>query len=84
MLACLAGLAGVICGQGQPERAARLFGASSALAVATGLFVPPSVWANYAPQIDAARQALGDAAFDRAWAAGKALSLEQALAEAGA
>jgi hypothetical protein len=38
--------------------------------------------ASYLRTVAIARDALGDDAFDRAWAEGRSLSLEQALAEA--
>jgi predicted ATPase/class 3 adenylate cyclase len=66
---------------GDPATAARLFGAAQAarseLRVARGPFE-----AYWAEQQAAARTALGDAAFDAAYAKGATLSLEEAVAEA--
>jgi hypothetical protein len=66
---------------GDPAVAARLFGAAQAamarLGVSAGAFGP--YWAQ---QQDAVRAALGDAAFDAAYAAGAGLSLEEAVAAA--
>ncbi|HEX6668280.1 MAG TPA: LuxR C-terminal-related transcriptional regulator, partial [Gemmatimonadales bacterium] len=78
----LDGVAAVAATRGQPERAARLHGAAAALREQMGEVVPP--WERPAHERDlaAARAALEPAAFEAAWAAGVALPLEAAVAEA--
>jgi len=73
------GLAG---GMGLPERGARLFGAGEAVLGAKGLVVPEAYRGLYARAVAGVRRALGEEAFTAAWAAGQALSLEAAVAEA--
>jgi hypothetical protein len=68
--------------EGWPERAARLLGAADALRDAIGAPLPPVYRAAHEHDMATARTALGDAAFAAAWAAGRALALEQAVAEA--
>lgn len=74
---CLAGLGGALAALKQPERAARLFGAAEALSAGATLW--PANQADYARHVAAARAPLADATFAAAWAAGRALSLEQAI-----
>ena len=71
---CLAGLAGTAAAAGCPERAARLFAASSALLKAIGVPLAPVDQAAFARDLDAVRERLGAAAWDAAWAEGPALS----------
>jgi predicted ATPase/class 3 adenylate cyclase len=68
--------------QGQPERAARLSGAAEALREAVGAPLSPHERAEYHRHVAATRAALGEEAFAAAWEAGRALSLEQAVAYA--
>lgn len=78
---CLSALAGVAGAQGRHEQAARLFGAAMLLREATRT---PSVLVDRAAHerdVTAVRAQLGPAAFEAAWAAGQALTLEQAIAE---
>ena len=82
VLQALEGAAGVAGAQGQPERAARLFGATDALRAAVGVPVRPVDRRLYDRDVTAVRAALGAETFAAAWAAGRALSLEQAIAEA--
>jgi tetratricopeptide (TPR) repeat protein len=79
---CLAGLAGIAAASGQPERAARLFGAAEALRESAGLPLPPVYRAEYDRDVAATRAQIDEAAFAAAWAACRALPLEQASAEA--
>jgi hypothetical protein len=65
---------------GQPERAARLFGAAAALREKLGIPVLPVFVPEYEDEISSLRTALGEAAFAAEWAAGCALILEQAVA----
>jgi hypothetical protein len=78
----LEGMARAACAHGQPVRGARLCGAAEAVREAIGAPLPPVDRASYLRTIAIAKDALGDDAFDRAWAEGRLLSLEQALAEA--
>jgi hypothetical protein len=75
-------LAGLAVAYGEPEQAARLFGAAAALREAIGVVLRPVVHADYERAEAVARTALGDTAFAAAREAGHALSLEQAIAEA--
>ena len=79
---CLDGLAWVAEAQGHARRAAVLYGAVAALREATGAQEPPLDRANYARSVDRVRDRLGDGAFAEAWAEGRALTLEQAIAYA--
>jgi tetratricopeptide (TPR) repeat protein len=80
----LARLAIVAVPLGQPTRAARLAGATNALAEALGVGVVPPTRVDYEPALAAARAALGEDAFAAAVAAGRALPLAEAIAEARA
>jgi DNA-binding CsgD family transcriptional regulator/tetratricopeptide (TPR) repeat protein len=77
---CLEGLAGVTASQGQPARAARIFGAAEALREAIEGPRPPVRQAIYKREVAAARAGLDDKAFAAAWAEGRAMAPEQALA----
>jgi uncharacterized protein HemY len=68
--------------QNRMERAARLFGAADALRVSINASVPPLERKDHEEGVVAARDALGEEAFAAAWAAGKAMALEQAIAYA--
>jgi predicted ATPase/class 3 adenylate cyclase len=81
---CLAGLAGVAAMQGQPERAARLFGAAEALAELLHARPTAVHQIELERNVALARAQLDEATFAGAWEAGRALSLEQAIAEATA
>lgn len=76
--ACLEGLAAL----SAPERAARLLGAAAALREAIGAPLPPEERAGEAATREAARGALGEAAFREAFDAGRALTWEKAAAHA--
>ena len=80
MAGCLAGLAQVAGAAGDAEGAARLFGAAEALRQAIGAPIHPPESALYESCIEAVRCRLGRQAFEAAWAEGRALSLEQAVA----
>ena len=68
--------------EGQPERAARLLAAGEALHEAIGSRMVPYVRLHYERRRDSLRAQLDVATFDAAWAAGRAMPLEQAIAEA--
>jgi DNA-binding CsgD family transcriptional regulator len=82
-LICLAGLAGVLGHCGRATRAAQLLSLSAAVWQAGAWDTMwPEFAAAYEPALAATQAALEAAAFAQAWAAGQALSLEQATAEA--
>jgi tetratricopeptide (TPR) repeat protein len=81
-MACLAGIAQLAIVQNRPAPAARLFGAAATLRDRAE-DIERAERKLIAPWVAAAREALGEEAFTREWAAGRALSLEVALAEAG-
>ena len=66
----------------QPNRAARLLGASAALRESLGAPIPASEQAVFDRAVAAARAALGEESFEAARKAGGALTVEAALAEA--
>jgi non-specific serine/threonine protein kinase len=75
----LEGLACITVGAGWADRAARLLGAARAMQARTGAPSPPSGAADYRRTVADARRMLGDEAFDRAWAAGAAMGLDEAV-----
>src|SRR5262249_44691785 len=77
---CLDGLASVTAAQGEYGKAARLWGAAEALRDHSGFTFIPIERPSYELAVAAARAKLGAAAMDAAWATGRALSPEQALA----
>jgi hypothetical protein len=66
----------------EPERAARLWGAAERLRAALGCRPPPAARATYERALATACAQLGEAAFATAWEGGRALPVEQAIAEA--
>ncbi|HLK60521.1 MAG TPA: tetratricopeptide repeat protein [Chthonomonadaceae bacterium] len=64
------------------ERAARLWGAAEQLREEMGSPLPPKNQDEYARHLTAARRTLGEEAFSAAWAEGRAMTLEQAIAYA--
>jgi tetratricopeptide (TPR) repeat protein len=78
----LGALAGPVAAQGDAERAARLLGAAEAAREAMGVEQLPSDQLEVDAYIAAARDQLDQATFDAAWAAGRAMSLEEAVAYA--
>jgi non-specific serine/threonine protein kinase len=79
---CLDGLAGVALGEGRPELAARLFGAGEAQHEAAGQPLFFAYRAIYERSVAAVRRQLGERTLQVAWAAGRALALDDAIAEA--
>ncbi len=78
----LTGLAAAAGDAGQPERAARLAGAAEAMREAVGASLKPRSRAAHDRAVAAARAGLGESGFAVAWAAGRANTPEQAIAEA--
>jgi tetratricopeptide (TPR) repeat protein len=79
---CLEGLASVACAQGQYQPGARRLGVAASLREAIGAPLPPANRTGHERTVGDLRMMLGDDLFWAAWAAGRALPLEQAIAEA--
>ena len=74
----LLGLADVLAAQGEPTRAAELWGAAEALLEAGGFPVPALDRATYEQAVAAVRGQLGEQAFAAAWAEGRTMTPQQA------
>jgi DNA-binding CsgD family transcriptional regulator/tetratricopeptide (TPR) repeat protein len=81
--ACLVGLGEVVAAQQKLAWAAQLWGAADALRDALGVPIPPVELADYERSFSAARVHLGERAFAAAWAQGRSMTPEQALAAQG-
>jgi len=79
---CLEGVALVAQAHERFERAVLLHGAAAGLRTAIGAPIPPVDRTTREHTVRALREALGEDAFAAEWAAGQALSLEQAIAVA--
>jgi predicted ATPase/DNA-binding XRE family transcriptional regulator len=79
---CLAGMAGVVGAHGQPEQATRLLGAAEALLAGIGRELDPIDRVEHEHNVAAVRAQLDEETFTSAWAEGRAMSLEHAVAEA--
>ncbi len=77
---CLARLASIAVARGQPDRAAQLFGAAQALRDTTSAMPEPADRADFERDLSAVRAQMSDKAFAAAWAQGRAMPLEQAVA----
>jgi non-specific serine/threonine protein kinase len=66
--------------QGETIRSARLWGAAEALLDALGLTLGPAERHFHAPYIAAVRESMGETAWESAWAEGKTMTPEEALA----
>jgi len=75
-------VAGLAAAQGQPARAARLFGAAAALREALGTPLPLVLHAEYERAVAAARTQIDPTTFAAEWAAGRTMTVEQAVAYA--
>ncbi|TMD56258.1 MAG: tetratricopeptide repeat protein, partial [Chloroflexi bacterium] len=73
----------VVAAQQKLAWAAQLWGAADALRDAIGVPIPPVELADYERSLSAARVHLGERAFAAAWAQGRAMSPERALAAQG-
>lgn len=76
---CLVGMAEIACAERQYERAACLFGAGDALREALGVRRSPRIQVRYDERLAVTRGGLGDVAFAKQWAEGRAMTLEQAV-----
>jgi non-specific serine/threonine protein kinase len=65
--------------QGSPARSARLWGAAESVRETIGAALSPVELHVYGPYIDAARTRLDGAAWEEAWAEGKAMTVEEAV-----
>lgn len=79
---CLAGLAAVAAVKGKPAASARLFGAVEHATEVLGAVLNASDPMDYAHNLTAARAQLDEAAWEAAWAEGRVMSFEQAIAYA--
>jgi tetratricopeptide (TPR) repeat protein len=79
---CLEGLADLATAKGDPERAARLWGAAEALRQVIGASLSQSARADYERTVTAVRSALGEERFTLALAQGRTMTLEQTIAYA--
>jgi predicted ATPase/DNA-binding CsgD family transcriptional regulator len=80
---CLQGLASIVAAQGEYAWAAQLWGAAESLREVMGAPIPPVYRADYERAVAAARAQLGEKAFAAAWAEGRTMTPEQALAARG-
>lgn len=69
-------------GPDNAQRAARLFGAAAALRERAGAAAAARDRAKFERDVAAVRATLGPPAFDAAWAEGRAMPLDQAIAYA--
>jgi predicted ATPase len=76
------GIAATAARAGFAETSVRLFGAEEQLRTEVGAPVPPSEQERYEEGVARARSVLAEHAFAQAWAEGRALSLDDAIAEA--
>jgi predicted ATPase/DNA-binding CsgD family transcriptional regulator len=82
-VACdLAVIAASIAALGQPQQAAHLLGFSEATLENIGAFYQPTDQPEIDSNIAAVRALLGEATFEAAWAEGRKMTLEHAVAEA--
>ena len=79
---CLVGLAGVARGQGQSDQAVRLCGAVEALLESSCIHLASADQIEYDRTLAATRIHLDEVTFAAAWTEGRAMTVEQAIAEA--
>jgi predicted ATPase/DNA-binding CsgD family transcriptional regulator len=75
-------LSGSLAAVGEPERAARLLGTAEAARERIGAFVEPQDRSELGRNIASVRSLLDETTFQAAWAEGRRMSLEWAVAEA--
>jgi predicted ATPase/DNA-binding SARP family transcriptional activator len=76
----LAQLAGPVTARGNPEKAAQLLGASEALLETMGIGLQAGDWRDIERYVASAREQLDATTFECAWAKGRAMSLDEAVA----
>ncbi|CAA9497686.1 MAG: hypothetical protein AVDCRST_MAG12-2460 [uncultured Rubrobacteraceae bacterium] len=74
--------AALACSRGEPDRAARLWGAAGSLREAIGASLSPVEARAFRPYVEAARAGLDAAAWDEAYSEGGAMTVEEAAAYA--
>ena len=79
MVDCLAGFAAVLGMTHQPEQAARLFGSAECLFEGMGVILDPADQQEFDHYVAVVRNQLDETAFAKAWAEGRAMTLEQAI-----
>jgi predicted ATPase/transcriptional regulator with XRE-family HTH domain len=79
IVACLAGLAAVAAGQGQYERAGRLFGATDSLIASFGVHMDVADRLAYEQNLARAQARSDPTSWQAAWAEGQAMTVEQAV-----
>ena len=79
----LEGLASAVAAKGELSRAARLWGAAHVLRDSMGTPLPPVYRGEYERSVTSARTQLGEQAFATAWAEGRDMTPEQAIAARG-
>ena len=77
----LEGIAAVLGAIGKPEQMVRIYAAVDALRTTLDAPLPPENQSEYDQAVAAARAQLGDTRFDEIWQAGRALAVEEAVAE---
>jgi tetratricopeptide (TPR) repeat protein len=77
----LQGLAAVLIATGDPERGVRLLGAHEAIREQAGGGPPPE-WLRLGDPFSPSREHLGQDRYNAAWQAGRAMSVDQAVADA--
>lgn len=82
LVACIDGLAQIAATQGQALRAVRLLAAAEGIRESMGARLSPIMHEDYRQAVTDAHAALGDHVYAAAWEAGRALTMEQAIAEA--
>jgi len=82
IVACLSMFAVIAMTETHADIAVRLWSAVSSLREAMGSPLPPSIREHREAEIAAAREALGEEAFHRAWQEGTAMTMEQSIAYA--
>jgi predicted ATPase/class 3 adenylate cyclase/DNA-binding CsgD family transcriptional regulator len=80
---CLEGLAAVVAAQGEPRWAAQLWGTAEAVRKTIGTPTSPVYRNEYEQVVAAVRATLGEETFLAAWAEGRSMTPEQALAAQG-
>jgi tetratricopeptide (TPR) repeat protein len=80
-ITCLSGLAMIASLQGQPQRAARLIGAADALVKTLKWPMNPLDASEHDRNVATVRAHVDEATFEAAWEAGRAMSVEQAMAD---
>jgi tetratricopeptide (TPR) repeat protein len=80
VIACLAGLAAVAADRGQLGRAARLFGATSALVSTFDVYMDVADRLAYEQNMARAKALSDPASWEAAWAEGQAMTVDQAVA----